>query len=145
MRLSPTENMNPAQVAELDESDRVKVSTLAMDSVNEVSQAIGGNTADEFVPLYAIVHLEDDGGAGGATGDMQVTIGITPGGTEIIGATVTTNLQTLNDRFKIMFSGLTAAIAANATLYVKATTRDTTAVGYTCDIYIHGTIFPSGT
>jgi hypothetical protein len=145
MRLSPTENMAPSQIAELDAEERVQVSTLAMDSVNEVSQAIGGDAADEFVPLYAIVHLEDVGVAGGATGDMQITVGITPGGTEILGATPTTNLQTLNDRFKIPFSGLTAAIAANATLYVKATTRDTTAVGYTCDIYIHGTIFPSGT
>ena len=145
MRMSPTENFSPASQTELDQSERVKVSTLAMDSVNEVSQAIGGDAADEFVPLYAIVHLEDDGVAGGATGDMEVTIGTSAGGTQIIGATATTSLDTLNDRFKITFSGLTAAIAANATLYVKATTKDNTAVGYTCDIYIHGTIFPSGT
>lgn len=144
MRLSPTENMNPAQIAELDAEERVKVSTLAMDSVNEVSQAIGGDAADEFVPLYAIVHLEDDGPAVGATGDMQITIGITPGGTEIIGATVTTNLITLNQRFKIPFPGLTSTMPANSTLYVNATTRDTTAAGYTCDVYVHGTIFPSG-
>jgi len=149
LRQSPTENFDAAEAAvmttELAESQRVTVSTLAMDSVNEVSQAIGGSAANEFVPVYAIVHLEDDGVAGGATGDMAITIGITTGGTQIITATVTTALTTLNDRFKIPFPGLTATIPANSTIYVKATTRDTTAVGYTCDVYIQGQIFVSGT
>lgn len=130
---------------ELAQEQRVKVSTLAMDSVNEVSQAIGGSAANEFVPTEIVVHLEDDGAAGGATGDMQITVGTSAGGTQILGATATTNLDTLNDRFTIAITGLTAAIAADSTLYVKATTRDTTAVGYTCDIYIRGQVFVSGT
>ena len=131
--------------ADVAETERIMVPTLAMDSVNEVSAVIGGAAADEFAPLMAIVHLEDDGAAGGATGDMQVTMGITPGGTEVLGITATTALATLNDRFMIALTGLTATIPANSTLYVKATTRDTTAVGYTCDIYIIGQIFVSGT
>ena len=130
---------------ELAERQRVKVSTLAMDSVNEVSQAIGGSAANEFVLLKAVVHLEDDGAAGGATGDMQITIGTSTGGTQILTATVTTALTTLNQRFEIDITGLTATIPANSTLYVKATTRDTTAAGYTCDVYIEGTVFVSGT
>ena len=130
---------------ELAERQRVKVSTLAMDSVNEVLQAIGGSAANEFVPLKVIVHLEDDGGGGGATGDMQITVGITSGGTQILGATATTNLKLLNDHFEVDITGLTAAIPADSTLYVNATTKDSSAVGYTCDVYVEGTIFVSGT
>lgn len=134
-----------AMTVELAERLRVKVSTLAMDSVNEVSQAIGGLVTDEFVPLKVIVHLEDDGAAGGATGDMAITIGTSAGGTQILTATITTALTTLNDRFEIDITGLTTTIPANSTLYVKATTRDTSAAGYTCDVYIEGSVFVSGT
>jgi len=134
-----------SSTTQLAQDERVLVAALAMDSVNEKSAAIGGNAADEFVPLKVIVHLEDDGAAGGATGDMQITVGTSAGGTQILGATVLTAFATLNDRFTITLSGLTAAIAADSTLYVKVTTRDTTAGGYIADAYIEGTIFVSGT
>jgi hypothetical protein len=130
---------------ELAQSERVLVAGLAMDSVNELFTAIGGSAANEYVPLKVIVHLEDDNAGAGATGDMQITVGTSSGGTQILGATVTAAMVTLNDRFEIDVTGLTAAIAADSTLYVKVTTKDTTAVGYLADVYIEGQIFVSGT
>jgi len=130
---------------ELAQMERIVVTGLAMDSVNEDSVAIGGSSANEWVPLQLIVHLEDDGVAGGATGDMQVQVGTSAGGTQILGATATTNLKLLNDRFMVDLSGLTASITADSTIYVKVAVRDTTAAGYKVDAYILGQVFVSGT
>jgi hypothetical protein len=112
---------------------------------NEQSTAIGGSAASEFVPLWAIAHLEAVGGAG-ATGDAQITIGTSAGGTQILGATALTTLKDLNDRFVISLNGLTDTIPANSTIYVKVTTKDTSAgVGHLIDVYLLGETFVSGT
>jgi len=146
-RTSPgTDHSNVvANTTELAPSLRVKVAGLAMDSVNEVSQAIGGSASDQFVPVKVIAHLEAVGGAG-ATGDMQITIGTSAGGTQIKGITPLTNLKDLNDHMEIGVAGLTDSIAADSTIYFKATTKDTTAgAGHLVDLYVVGEMFASGT
>jgi len=132
---------------ELGQSERVAVTGLQMETLNnEQSTAIGGSGTDEFVPHAIIFHVEDVGAGAAANGDMQVTVGITPGGTEILGATALTNLKDLNDRYVVLITGLTDAIAGDSTLYVKNTTADTTAgAGHLCDAYILGETFVSGT
>ena len=125
---------------------RVNVSALSLETLNnEQSTAIGGAATDEFSPLYAIVQMEDVGVGAAANGDAQITIGITTGGTEILTATVLTSLISLNDKFKIDLPGLTAAIPADSTIYVKVTTADTGAgASHLGEAFIVGEMFVSG-
>jgi len=132
---------------ELGELERIAVTGVHLEILNnEQSTAIGGAAANEFVPRFIIFHMEDVGVGAAANGDAQVTVGITPGGTEILGATALTNLINLNDRFVVAITGLTATMPANSTLYVKVTTADTTAgADHLCDAYVLGSVFVSGT
>jgi hypothetical protein len=132
---------------ELAESDRVLVVGCEMETINnEQSTAIGGDAANEFIPTALIFHVEDVGAGAAANGDIEVSVGISTGGTQILVATTLTNLISLNDRFEIAITGLTNTIPANSTLYVKVTAADTTAgVGHLMDTYIVGKIFVSGT
>lgn len=151
MRLSPTVNFgavdNVAMVTKLALSHRVAVIGCEMETLNnEQSTAIGGNAADEYVPSEVVFHLEDVGAGAAANGDIQVSVGIAPGGTEIQVATALTTLKLLNDHFIIAVDGLTATIPGNSTIYVKVTTKDTTAgAGHLLDAYVNGTLFLSGT
>ena len=112
----------------------------------EVSAAIGGSAANQFIPVKAICHMEAVT-ATPASGDAAISIGITtPGGVEIIGATNLTNLIGLNDRFVIALTGKTDPIPANSTIYVTVTTGDSTAsAGHLVDVYVVGEIVVSGT
>ena len=133
--------------ADVAEKPRVLVAGLTIDILNnEQSTAIGLSAGSEFVPRFAIAHLEAIGGAG-ATGDTQITIGTSTGGTQIIGATALTGVDGLNDHFLIaLATGLTATLTADSTIYVKVTTKDTSAgAGHLVDVYIVGETFVSGT
>jgi len=126
---------------------RVLVAGLTIDVLNnEQSTAIGLSAANEFVPLFAIAHLEAIGGAG-ATGDTQITIGTSSGGTQILTATALTGLDGLNDHFLIpLGTAVTATLTADSTIYCKVTTKDTSAgAGHLVDVYIVGEVFVSGT
>jgi len=131
---------------ELAQSERVKVAAVAIDTLNdEQSTAIGGSAANEYVPSKIVGHLEAVGGVA-ATGDAQITVGTSAGGTQILPATPLTGFKDLNDHFEIVISGLTDQITADSTLYVKCTTADTTAgAGHLADFYIVGEIVVSGT
>lgn len=126
---------------------RVIVTGCELETLNnEQSTAIGLAAGDEFVPIYAILHLEDVGAGAAAAGDAAITIGTSAGGTQILPATTLTGLNALNERFVIPIAGLTAAIAANSTIYCKITTADTTAgAGHLLDLYLIGETFTSGT
>jgi hypothetical protein len=126
---------------------RVRVTGLTINVLNnEQSTAIGGSASNEFVPLFAIAHMEAVGGAG-ATGDTQITIGTSAGGTQILGATALTGLDGLNDHFLIALgAGLTTTLTTDSTIYCKVTTKDTSAgAGHLVDVYIVGYVFVSGT
>lgn len=150
IRMSPTLVVDAAGIeamtTELAESDRVLVAGCQMDALNDEQTAnIGGAAADEYVPTAIVFHVEEVVGVA-ANGDIQVSAGITPGGTEILPATPLLNLISLNDRFTVAITGLTDTIPANSDLYVKVTTADTTAgAGHLMDAYFEGTIFVSGT
>jgi hypothetical protein len=151
MRLSPLVNFdaadNAAMVTKLALADRVIVTGCEMETLNnEQSTAIGGVAANEFVPELIVFHVEDVGSGAAANGDIQVSVGNSSGGTQILVATALTNLISLNQHFIVAIDGLTNTILANSTLYVKVTTKDTTAgAGHLLDAYILGTIVVSGT
>jgi len=132
--------------AELAKEEIVLVSAVAIDTLNdEQSTAIGGSSGNQFKPTYIEFHLEAVGGAG-ATGDAQITVGTSAGGTQILTATTVTNMKDLNDTFGVSVTGLLDPIGADSTLYVKCTTADTTAgAGHLMDAHITGEIFPTGT
>lgn len=118
---------------------------LAIDTLNdEKSVALGGLATDLWCPTRAIVKMAAVDGAA-ATGDVEITIGIVSGGTEIAAATVCTNLINLNDTFMIDLSGVVKEeILANSTVFVKVTTADTTAgAGHLADVYLYGETIPA--
>ena len=151
VRLSATVNQTAAGLtaieAELGQEAQVKVEAVLIDTLNnEQSTAIGGSASNQFVPHRAIVHLEDVGAGAAATGDFQLTMGTSAGGTQILPATAMTGVKDLNDRLAIAITGLTDPIAANSTLYVKVTTADSTAgAAHKVDVYFEGEVFTSGT
>ena len=130
----------------LGKTKRVVVSDVSVETLNdEQTVALGGNATDEFCPVTAIVHMTDVGEGDAANGDLAITIGITTGGTEILAAKVCTNLIAVNTKYIIDLSAIVKpAIAGNSTIYVKVTTKDTTAgAGHLADVYIVGETFPS--
>ncbi len=133
--------------ANLAAKPRVTVTGCEVETLNnEQSTAIGGSAANEFVPIYAIFQMEAVGVGAAANGDVEITIGTSAGGTQILGATTLTNLINLNDRFVVVLAGLTAAIAANSTVYCKITSADTTAgAAHLLDLILVGETFVSGT
>lgn len=58
-------------------------------------------------------------------GDVEVTVGNTVGGVEIMGATTLTGLDTANETFSILMAGVFPAIPANDVLDISVTTGDT--------------------
>lgn len=106
---------------------RILVEDLDIATLNdEQTKAIGGVAGMQFAPKTAIVQCTGIGGT--LAGDAEISIGITTGGTEILVATVLTALTLLNDMFIIDLSAtVKAAIPANSVIFVKVTTKDTTA------------------
>jgi hypothetical protein len=104
---------------------RAQAADLDLQTLNdEVSVALGGAATDKFVPTLLIVDITAITGA--ANGDAEITVGTATGGTQILTATALTGLNALNERISIDLTGATkAAIAGDATIYVKCTTADT--------------------
>lgn len=131
----------------LDGRKKVVVEDLSIETLNnEQSQAIGGEATEQFAPITAIVHMKDVGAGAAANGDVQISIGIAPSGTEILAATACTNLIAVNTKFIIDLSAVVKpSIPANSTIYVKVTTADTTAgAGHLADVHVVGEIFEGG-
>lgn len=124
---------------------RVVIEDISMETLNdEQSTAIGEAATLQFTPTHMVVQVTDVGAGVAANGDMQITIGTATGGTQILTATAMTGLNTLNERFTATFSGVRAAIAGNATIYVKVTTADTTAgAGHLANVYLYGELTPT--
>lgn len=128
-------------------TERVHIAGLDIHTLGaEASAALTGLAAWEFSPLYAVVQMETVV-APAATGDFAISLGITtPGGVEILAATICTGTIALNDKFLINLAGHFAPIPGNSTVYATVTTADTSAgVGSLADIYLVGETFISGT
>jgi hypothetical protein len=127
---------------------RVKVAGISPETLNnEQSTALGGSALNQWAPLFAVFHMEDVGVGVAANGDVQMSIGITTGGTEILAATALTNLIAIDTKFIMDLSAVVKpALPANSTIFVKVTTADTTAgADHFVDAYIEGIIIPTAT
>lgn len=153
IRLSPTKNITSTEAVSLSDHRvgdgdehkhienklRVVLTGLDVTTLNdEVSMSIDKSNIDEFIPMSVIAHMSSVNGAA-ATGDIQITMGTTPGGTDIISTTTLTSLIGLNNRFVIKLSGVIATIPAGGTIYCKVVTQDSSAGnGHLSDIYVIG-------
>jgi len=73
----------------------------------------------------------------GVTG--RITIGTSSGGTQVLSAAGMAALIDMGQTFEILLSGLFPDIAGNATLYVKSTVGDGTALTYLVGVEVQGT------
>ena len=126
-------------------SKRVVVADVSVETLgDEQTVALGGLSTEHFSPITSIVHMTAVGEGNAANGDLAISIGITTGGTEILAATVVTGLIGINTKKVIDLSSVVKpALPANSTIYVKVTTKDTTAgAGHLADVYINGETIP---
>jgi hypothetical protein len=112
---------------------------LVLVGKDEKSAALGGSASDYWVPSFAVVKLKSTTGSAPAT-PAQISIGTASAGTQVIGATALTGLNTVGGTFMISFTGAKVAITANSTIYVKVTTVEGTATTAVADIYVYGEI-----
>ena len=118
------------------------IEDLELDSTDEQSVVLDGLATEQFAPLWAIVNMKDVGAGAIATGDVDISIGIASAGTEILAATEVTGLIAINTKKVIDLSAVVfPAIPANSEIFVKVTTKDTTAgAGHLADIAIIGEV-----
>jgi hypothetical protein len=98
------------------------------------SAALGGDGNKTFVPTTVIFTCRT---ASALSGDVQVRVGTSHGGTEVMGDTTLTALDTVDESYIVQLSGVKGPIANNATLYVQVTSADTGTSG-TMDATIEG-------
>lgn len=84
--------------------------------------AIGGDGTNTIAVDNVIVNLTSAGGA--LNGNAKITLGISPGGTEVLAATTLTGLNATTKMFKIDIEGLTTKFADDQTLYISVHTAD---------------------
>ena len=123
---------------------RILVEDIDIVTLNdEQTKAIGGVATQQLAPKTAIIQCTGVGGT--LAGDTEISIGITTGGTEILAATVLTNLKLKNSMMIIDLSAIVKlAIPMNSTIFVKVTTKDTTGTaGCLANAYIIGEILPT--
>lgn len=87
----------------------------------DYSGALPGDGTKRFVPLYAIFTCLTDNAL---NGDVQVKMGLSLGGTEILPATPLTGLDDSGKSYLVVMAGLFASILDNATLHVQVSTPD---------------------
>lgn len=141
---SNAEGANLAEVLnDAGERLRVRVQNVAINTLNnEKSVALGGVASKQWAPTHAIVQMVDVGAGAAATGDFEITIGITSGGTQILAATACTGVIAINTKLVIDLSAVVKpALPASSTVYVKVTTADSTAgAGHLADVYLVGEV-----
>ena len=122
--------------------DNTVISTHAaldlLNAASEIDAALSGDVAKKFKPTRAIIRVDTQTGAG-ATGDSQVQIGTSIAGTDVMAATVMTNLMTVGQCFIVDLTGVFPDIAGNATLHVKVAVVDTTGTTMTATVEVEGT------
>jgi hypothetical protein len=111
-------------------SSLVNLKTLA-----NYSATLNGPVSKRFVPSRVIVTCET---ATALSGDAQITIGTTSGGTNILSATPLSTLTTVNQSLVIGMFGLFPYLLCNALIYFAVTNIDSGTSG-TATITIEGT------
>ena len=95
---------------------------------------LNGNVGNQFIPKELVfVGLT----ASALNGDIELTVGTSVGGTELLPITPLTGLNTVGEKFVIPMTGLMPAILGNAALDITVTTADTGTTG-TMSAYIRG-------
>ena len=138
-RMSPTEVLSGAEAAlctthrTSDGSDHSLVvdntvisvhANIALQTLNnEISAALNGSAAKNFIP--EAIEFVGISASGSPNGDAIITAGTSAGGTQLVGVTSLTGLNSAGGVFRINLTGYFAPILGNATLYVKCTTADT--------------------
>jgi len=107
---------------------KVTATNAAIDMASGAAPAnnvltLNGAATSAFLPKEAVFVV--NAGAAALAGDVTISIGTTPGGAEIMGATQLTGLATAGQQFRIALTGLMPAIAGNADLDVTVTIDDT--------------------
>jgi hypothetical protein len=81
---------------------------------------LNGGAAQLFVPVRIVVRATTI-----MTGDVQITVGTSAGGTQIKSATALTGLTAIDEVFVINLAGELPGIAGNGTVHFAVTTPDT--------------------
>ena len=89
-------------------------------AVAQHTAVLNGGAAQLFVPVRIVVQATTV-----MTGDVEITVGTTAGGTEILGATPLTNLTAIDEVFTIALAGALPTIAGNGTVHFAVTGADT--------------------
>lgn len=95
---------------------------------------LNGNSTNQFIPKELVFVCAT---ATALNGDIALTVGTSVGGTQILPITLLTGLNAVNEKYVISLTGLTPAIAGNASLDITVTTADTGTSG-TMTGYIRG-------
>lgn len=95
---------------------------------------LNGNATNQFIPKELVFMGLT---ATALNGDIELTVGTSVGGTQILPITPLTGLNTVSEKFVITLTGLLPAIAGNASLDITVTTADTGTTG-TMSAYIRG-------
>jgi hypothetical protein len=116
---------------------RARFTGINVKTTAAYTAVINGISTDSFVPTNLVGRLTAV--AGGLNGNLQITVGTSVGGTQILPATPLTGLTAINNTFSIPVSGLVAAaILANATLHTSTTFADTGAGTGTLELWVEG-------
>jgi len=108
--------------------------TINMKTAGANVVTLNGNVGNQFIPKELVfVGLT----ASALNGDIELTVGTSVGGTELLPITPLTGLNTAGEKFVISMTGLMPAILGNAALDITVTTADTGTSG-TMSAYIRG-------
>lgn len=91
---------------------------------------LGGLVGEHFC-LKSIIFTINANAGGALNGDVQVTVGTTAGGTQLMAAVPLTGLIALNSTFRLNFTGAEVLMLGNSDVFVNVTTADTSAGGIT--------------
>jgi len=106
---------------------------------DEVSAALNGAAAKQFVPTHVVIVTTHVGGSVAADGTINV--GTTTDGAEILSAQALTGLTTVGTARLIPVPEATWDILGNATLYANVESEDSTATTLTFDVHVLGRQF----
>jgi hypothetical protein len=100
----------------------------------DYSGTLPGDGSKTFAPTIAIFTCRT---ATALNGDVQVRIGLSLGGTEILPATALTGLDAVDETYVVQMAGHFDAIPDNSTIHVQVSTADSGTAG-TMQCYLGG-------
>lgn len=114
-----------------------------MKSLAGYTVTLPGLAGQSYAPLFLVGRLTAETGA--LAGNLQIRLGTTVGGDEIMTDRVLVGFDAVGESFNIPMAGILPPIAGNATLYLTVTAIDTGA-GATgsCEIDLYGNLLSTG-